>query len=116
MEVDTFMSYKEIIISAIISFGKYFLSGGATVSKEIEEARFVICESNTCGKFITSHNICDECKCFMRIKTKLPDARCPLNPPKWDVVIVGDRSVMSNSNSDIDGTVKISGCCGDKNV
>lgn len=27
---------------------------------------------------------CTECGCYMRVKSKLSIARCPLNPPKWD--------------------------------
>lgn len=48
-------------------------------SQEEHNARYEIC--TTCPKFIKITKQCKECGCFMAIKTKLNDARCPIG--KW---------------------------------
>jgi hypothetical protein len=45
----------------------------------IAEKRLDICKQ--CTSFIKSTTTCKECGCIMKLKTKLPNASCPLN--KW---------------------------------
>jgi hypothetical protein len=49
------------------------------VSDQEADRRFDIC--NWCPKYITLTGTCKECGCFMKLKTKLEHATCPLN--KW---------------------------------
>lgn len=48
-------------------------------TKEIEEARYSICEK--CPELIEMTKQCRQCGCFMKIKAKIANATCPLN--KW---------------------------------
>jgi rRNA maturation endonuclease Nob1 len=41
--------------------------------------RWEICKA--CPRFFAPTGQCKECGCFMRIKTRLPDATCPIG--KW---------------------------------
>jgi hypothetical protein len=52
------------------------------VSKDIESKRLEICK--ICPKFIKSTSQCRECGCIMVLKTKLPNAYCPLE--KWGAI------------------------------
>ena len=45
----------------------------------LHESRFAICQE--CPRFFKPTGQCKECKCFMRIKTRLPKASCPIG--KW---------------------------------
>ena len=49
------------------------------VSEDISSARYAICES--CPSLLRITSQCKECGCFMKLKTKLPAAACPLG--KW---------------------------------
>lgn len=49
------------------------------VSKEIADSRYSICKG--CPEFIKLTTQCKKCGCFMHLKTKLPNAECPLG--KW---------------------------------
>jgi len=53
------------------------------VETDIAEKRLDICKD--CDKFIKATTQCKECGCVMKLKTKLPNASCPLG--KWDVVV-----------------------------
>lgn len=48
------------------------------ISKNSTE-RYEICQS--CKEFNATFKICEICKCFMPLKTKISSAYCPLN--KW---------------------------------
>lgn len=48
-------------------------------SKEISEQRFNICKS--CPELIKLTSQCKKCGCFMKVKTIIEAAKCPLN--KW---------------------------------
>ena len=48
--------------------------------EEVLKMRWDICSS---CEFLKDGK-CTECGCYMRVKSKLSIARCPLNPPKWD--------------------------------
>jgi hypothetical protein len=50
------------------------------VTDEVQEKRYAICQE--CPRFLSLTKQCLECGCFMQLKTKLPNATCPLN--KWD--------------------------------
>ena len=54
------------------------------VETEMAEQRFNICLE--CPQLIKLTNQCKECGCLMNLKTKLPNASCPLG--KWGVVQV----------------------------
>jgi Family of unknown function (DUF6171) len=49
------------------------------VSDDIASERMTICEA--CPRLIAATHQCKECGCFMKIKTKLEKATCPLD--KW---------------------------------
>jgi hypothetical protein len=49
------------------------------VSAEIREKRLSICKQ--CPEFISSITQCKKCGCIMNLKTKLPNAECPIG--KW---------------------------------
>jgi hypothetical protein len=49
------------------------------VDKETHKERYTSCLS--CLEFIHETKVCKQCGCFMKIKTKLTDASCPLG--KW---------------------------------
>ncbi len=51
------------------------------VKDEIAEERFAICLE--CPQLTPVTHQCKSCGCFMKQKTKLANAFCPLNPPKW---------------------------------
>ena len=52
------------------------------VETEIAETRLDICRG--CDKFIKSTSQCKECGCIMKLKTKLPNASCPLHT--WEAI------------------------------
>lgn len=49
------------------------------VSDEIQKMRFDLCKS--CEFLKQSTNQCTKCGCFMKLKTTLPNAECPIH--KW---------------------------------
>lgn len=49
------------------------------VEEVISKKRLDICQG--CEKFIALTTQCLECGCIMKLKTKLPNAECPLH--KW---------------------------------
>lgn len=49
------------------------------VSEEVEKARYEICEQ--CPELLEITKQCKQCGCFMKAKTKIANATCPLN--KW---------------------------------
>ena len=54
------------------------------VETVIAAERMDICSG--CEHFITATSQCKECGCFMNLKTKLPNASCPVG--KWSQVKV----------------------------
>lgn len=51
------------------------------VSEEIGDKRYEICQA--CPEFFRPTTQCKQCGCFMRLKSKMENARCPLG--KWEV-------------------------------
>jgi len=49
------------------------------VEQDIAEDRMDVCRS--CEHFLKMTGQCKKCGCIMAIKTKLPNATCPIN--KW---------------------------------
>lgn len=47
--------------------------------EKIAEKRFEICK--TCPELVKLTHQCKKCGCFMKLKTKLHDAKCPIE--KW---------------------------------
>jgi hypothetical protein len=66
--------------------------GGQFVPVEISEKRLSICRS--CPEFRPERNLaglketCNLCGCHMPWKATLPQAYCPMTPPKWESVEV----------------------------
>ena len=52
---------------------------GEKVDETEENARFAVCQE--CPELIKITNQCKQCGCFMKLKVKLKEAKCPLN--KW---------------------------------
>jgi hypothetical protein len=52
---------------------------GARVSEEVQKERYDICTQ--CPEFVKLTGQCKQCGCFMKAKTRLAGASCPLN--KW---------------------------------
>jgi len=50
--------------------------------QDVIDKRWAECEK--CEHLIKATNQCGVCKCFMKIKTRVATAQCPLSPPKWD--------------------------------
>ena len=48
-------------------------------TKKIAQSRYDICKK--CDKFISTTAQCKECLCFMKMKVKVENAKCPLG--KW---------------------------------
>lgn len=49
------------------------------VDEAVQQSRFEIC--NSCEFYFSPTGNCKKCGCFMKIKTKLKHAKCPIN--KW---------------------------------
>lgn len=55
------------------------INGSPRSSEDIVEYRLGICR--VCPEFRPKTETCRKCGCFMKLKTKIEKARCPLN--KW---------------------------------
>jgi hypothetical protein len=64
------------------------------VSEEISEERLSICRE--CPEFIKATSQCKECGCIMNLKTKLPNASCPLG--KWNTVSINSINFKEENN------------------
>ncbi len=62
------------------------------VAAEISVKRMDICRS--CEHFINATTQCKECGCIMKLKTKLPNAECPVG--KW-----GQENLPSYRNNSV---------------
>jgi len=49
------------------------------VPEDVRESRFLICSD--CDRLLKTTHTCKECGCFMKAKTWLKSAKCPLG--KW---------------------------------
>lgn len=49
------------------------------IEKPIAQARYDVCKK--CDRFIPITAQCKECGCFMKLKVKLNEVKCPLG--KW---------------------------------
>jgi rRNA maturation endonuclease Nob1 len=49
------------------------------VTEEIQQERYNICTS--CDKLYKPTDTCKVCGCFMKVKTWMPEQKCPIN--KW---------------------------------
>lgn len=56
-------------------------------SNETQEQRMSIC--NSCEFLFTVTMQCKKCGCFVNAKTKLANAKCPIN--KWSAVIIEEK-------------------------
>lgn len=68
-----------MINNFINSASQYLLNGMPNVSPEAKAKRLEICQS--CDKFNPNGFRCNECGCFLLIKTGWATEKCPLN--KW---------------------------------
>ena len=55
------------------------------VAEVIAAERMELCKA--CPNYVALTHQCTQCGCFMNLKTKLPNAVCPIG--KWDQVKVG---------------------------
>jgi hypothetical protein len=60
-------------VSFFKELGSYFLADSDIIKERID-----ICKG---CKYLTKRTRCTQCGCFMKIKTTLIDARCPIG--KW---------------------------------
>jgi positive regulator of sigma E activity len=65
--------------SAALAATNFVASGGKTVSGEVHAERQSTC--STCPSHNATANRCNECGCFLQLKTWLPAEQCPLG--KW---------------------------------
>jgi hypothetical protein len=61
-----------------VSFGDWLKPSTPRASEELSQYRLKICQS---CEFFSKSSRCKKCKCFMKLKTELADARCPIH--KW---------------------------------
>lgn len=59
------------------------------VGEEIHKERMSIC--NQCPELIKATHQCKKCGCFMNLKTKLPNADCPLG--KWGKADINTNNI-----------------------
>lgn len=55
------------------------INGSPRSSEDVAAERFSICKG--CEFFYKPTQVCKKCGCFMNLKTKLEDAKCPIG--KW---------------------------------
>jgi hypothetical protein len=55
------------------------IAADSTVPKEVQQERFSICQA--CPELIKLTHQCKKCGCFMKLKTTLKIAACPIG--KW---------------------------------
>ena len=55
------------------------INGSPRSSEELSEYRLEICRS--CPMYRPKTNTCKKCGCFMKLKTQLEHAKCPIG--KW---------------------------------
>jgi hypothetical protein len=60
----------------------FFKSDTVYASEEVETSRFAIC--NKCPYLRRTTKQCTQCGCFMKLKTKLAAAECPVG--KWHAI------------------------------
>jgi hypothetical protein len=62
----------------------FFKSDTVYASEEVETSRFAIC--NKCPYLRRTTKQCTQCGCFMKLKTKLAAAECPIG--KWHAITI----------------------------
>jgi len=62
-----------------VSFTDWLKPSSPRASDEIIKSRFNLCQA--CEHFKVNGSRCKLCKCFMKLKTELEHARCPIG--KW---------------------------------
>lgn len=65
-----------------VSFTDWLKPSSPRASDAVIESRLKICQ--TCEFFKVNGSRCKKCHCFMKLKTELAHARCPIG--KWDRV------------------------------
>jgi len=73
------LSLLDMAATAARAATNFVASGGKTVTGEVQTARQTAC--NTCPSHDSTANRCNECGCFLQLKTWLPDEKCPAG--KW---------------------------------
>jgi hypothetical protein len=66
-------------VSRDVTFGDLFDPNQPRSNRELIESRLKIC--NECEWFKKSLQKCRKCGCFMKLKTTLQEAKCPME--KW---------------------------------
>lgn len=65
------------------------------VEESIHKERFALCLE--CPHLIQLTKQCTKCGCFMEMKTKLPNAFCPIG--KWDAVDIDEENIPYKEES-----------------
>lgn len=58
---------------------------GTNVSDEIFNERISICEK--CPLFNSVNRICESCGCYMDVKAKFGEVKCPDTPSRWNATL-----------------------------
>lgn len=69
-------------MSEDVSFTDWLKPSSPRASEAVIESRLNLCQ--TCEFFKKNGSRCKKCQCFMKLKTELANARCPIG--KWDRV------------------------------
>jgi len=73
------LTLLDMAATAARATANFVASGGKTVSGEVHTQRQSTCD--TCPSHDSTANRCNECGCFLQLKTWLPDEKCPAG--KW---------------------------------
>ena len=73
------LNNQELDLRKTTSFQKQFFIH----DQEILDYRWNLCKG---CEFLKDDDRCSSCGCYMKIKHRIANARCPLNPPKWESV------------------------------
>ena len=71
------------------------VNGFINVNEKVKQERLDICRS--CDKFNSQNTTCNECGCFLNIKTSWASEKCPLD--KW-LALTSDQMTASNLNTE----------------
>ena len=99
---ELFNKAKNLTISTI----NHLSNGLKSVKENVKQERLTICQN--CDKFNSENITCNECGCFLQIKTSWASEKCPLN--KWGIELSIDR--QEDIPKSPESRVKIKSDCG----
>ena len=107
---ELFNKAKNLTISTI----NHVSNGLKHVKEDIKEQRLSICKS--CDKFNAENTTCNECGCFLQIKSYWASEKCPLD--KWghevstDEPIDKEKIIEMRVRNEIRENLKMKSDCG----